>query len=80
MANGSDAAHLLQHGAYEVDRLQELQVDVHVKGHLPPLLQLLLLWCLILVPAVRRITHSSTCISSKPVKMSRDMQNSLCMP
>ena len=46
------AAHLLQHGAYEVGGLQELQVDVHVEGHLPPPLQLLLLRRLILVPVL----------------------------
>lgn len=41
-------AHLQEHGTDEVASLQELQVDVHVEGHLPPALQLLLLWCLLL--------------------------------
>ena len=45
-------AHLLQHGADEVGGLQELQVDVHVEGHLPPPLQLLLLRRLVLVPVL----------------------------
>lgn len=33
-------------------RFQQLQIDVHVEGHLPPSFQLLLLWRLILVPAL----------------------------
>jgi hypothetical protein len=32
-----------QHGGHQLDALQELQVDVHVEGHLPGLLNLLLL-------------------------------------
>lgn len=45
-------SYLLQHGAYEVGGLQQLQVDVHVEGHLAPPFQLLLLWRFVLVPAV----------------------------
>lgn len=48
-------AHLLQHGADEVGGLEQLQVDVHVEGHLPLLLQLLLLRRLVLVPARRTL-------------------------
>ena len=42
--------HLLQHGADKVRGLKQLQVDVHVERHLPPPLQLFLLWGLVLVP------------------------------
>jgi len=28
--------YLLEHGTDEVGRLKELQIDVHMEGHLPP--------------------------------------------
>lgn len=40
---GSHVGDLQQHGGYQVDALEQLQVDVHVEGHLPALLDLLLL-------------------------------------
>ena len=64
-------AYLLQHGADEVGRLQKLQVDVHVEGHLPPPLQLLLLRRLVLVPASSAIPSSHMLATSLLLRISR---------
>ena len=40
---GAKKARLEQHRTEQVDALEQVQVDVHVEGHLPPLLELLLL-------------------------------------
>ena len=40
---GGEVGDLDEHGGDQVDALQQLQVDVHVEGHLPGLLDLLLL-------------------------------------
>lgn len=50
-AGGRQHGHLQQHGGDEVHGFQQLQVDVHVEGHLAPPLQFLLLRRLVLVPA-----------------------------
>jgi len=64
-ASGSHVGGLQQHGSNEVHALQQLQVDVHVEGHLPPPLQLLLLRRLILVPATWRHTRHGLVSSSE---------------
>ena len=38
-----EVGNLDEHGGHLVDALQQLQVDVHVEGHLPGLLDVLLL-------------------------------------
>lgn len=48
---GRHVGGLQQHCSNQVHALQQLQVDVHVKGHLAPPFQLLLLRRLVLVPA-----------------------------
>ncbi len=60
-ASGSHVGGLQQHGSNEVHALQQLQVDVHVEGHLPPPLQLLLLRRLVLVSATRHHKMSEIC-------------------
>ena len=50
---GSHIRDLEKHGADEVGRLDKLQGDVHMEGHLTPLLHQLLLGGLFLVPSNR---------------------------
>ena len=47
---GSHVGGFQQHGSNEVHAFQQLQIDVHVEGHLSAPFQLLLLGCLVLVP------------------------------
>lgn len=44
----NSATHLEQHGTEQAAALQQLEADVHVEGHLAPLLQQLLLGSLVL--------------------------------
>ena len=63
-ASCSHVGGLQQHGSNEVHALQQLQVDVHVEGHLPSPLQLLLLRRLVLVSATWHHTCHSLVSSS----------------
>ena len=59
--SGCHVGSLQQHCSNEVDALQQLQVDVHVEGHLTPPLQLLLLRRLVLVPLVKQHNAKIAC-------------------
>ena len=54
-SSGRHVGGLQQHGSNEVHALKQLQVDVHMEGHLAPPFQFLLLRCLVLVPAGDRL-------------------------
>ena len=75
--------HLLQHGTDEVGGLEELQVDVHVEGHLPPPLQLLLLRRLVLVPVKvfcpnETVSPSGAYTSPKGVNTDLQLSAAIC--